>query len=84
MIIRGMKTITIRDDVYEKLLEIKGDRDISDVIEELIRESVSLRKKKLEKYFGVLSEEEAEELWREIKERRRKSHESASGDLSTH
>ncbi len=34
--------------------------------------SVEERKRKLEKYFGVLSEEEAEEIWREIKERRKR------------
>lgn len=34
-----MKTIKIRDDVYEKLVEIKGDKSFSDVIDELIEES---------------------------------------------
>jgi len=60
-----MKTILIRDDVYKKLNEIKGNKSFSDIIEELIEESLSLRKKKLEKYFGILSKEEAEELERE-------------------
>jgi predicted CopG family antitoxin len=34
--------------------------------------SVEKRKKELEKFFGILSEQEAEELWREIKEHRKK------------
>lgn len=38
--------------------------------------SLSLRRKKLEKYFGILSKEEAEELEREIKEMRKRSDES--------
>jgi len=66
-----MKTIMIRDSVYRKLNEIKGDKSFSDIIEELIEESLSLRKKKLEKYFGILSKEEAKELEREIKEMRK-------------
>ena len=67
-----MKTIMIRDDVYKKLNEIKGNKSFSDIIEELIEESLSLRKKKLKKYFGILSKEEAEELEKEIKEMRKK------------
>lgn len=43
----------VRDDVYEKLLEIKGDK--SQVIEEQ-----GVFRRKMEKYFGILSEEEAE------------------------
>jgi len=59
-----MKTIMIRDDVYRKLNEIKGDKSFSDIIEELIEESLSLRKRKLKKYFGILSEEGLKN-WRE-------------------
>jgi len=79
-----MKTIVIRDDVYKKLNEIKGDKSFSDIIEELIEESLSLRKKKLEKYFGILNEEEAKELEREIKEMRNKSDESINRKLSNY
>ncbi len=61
-----MKTILIRDDIYKKLNEIKGNKSFSDIIEELIEESLSLRKKKLKKYFGILNKEEPEELEREI------------------
>ena len=77
-----MKTIMIRDDVYRKLNEIKGNKSFSDIIEELIEESLSLRRKKLEKYFGILSEEEAKELEREIKEMRKRSDESINRKLS--
>jgi predicted CopG family antitoxin len=77
-----MKTIVIRDDVYRKLSEIKGNKSFSDIIEELIEESLSLRKKKLEKYFGILSEEEAEELEREIKEMKNRNDEIINRKLS--
>jgi predicted CopG family antitoxin len=79
-----MKTIMIRDDVYKKLVEIKGNRSFSDVIEELIEESLSLRRKKLEKYFGIISKDEAEELMREIKEMRKRNNESISRKLSNY
>jgi len=79
-----MKTIMIRDDVYRKLNEIKGNKSFSDIIEELIGESLSLRKKKLEKYFGILSEEEAKELEREIKEMRKRIDESINRKLSNY
>jgi len=79
-----MKTIIVRDDVYRKLNKIKGDKSFSDIIEDLIDESLSLRKKKLEKYFGILSEEEAKELEREIKEMRKKTDESINRKLSNY
>jgi predicted CopG family antitoxin len=78
------ETIMIRDDVYRKLNEIKGDKNFSDIIEELIEESLSLRKKKLKKYFGILSKEEAEELEREIEEMRKKTDESINRKLSNY
>ena len=79
-----MKTITVRDDVYRKLNEIKGNKSFSDIIEELIKESLSLRKKKLKKYFGILSNEEAEELEREIKEMRKRSDENINRKLGNY
>jgi predicted CopG family antitoxin len=79
-----MKTIMIRDDVYKKLNEIKGNKSYSDIIKELIEESLNLRKKKLEKYFGILSEEEAKELEREIKEMRKRNDESINRKLSNY
>jgi len=79
-----MKTIVIRDDVYRKLNEIKGNKSFSDIIEELIEESLSLRKKKLKKYFGILSKEESEELEREIKEMRKNGDEGINRKYSNY
>ncbi len=45
---------------------------------------LSLRKKKLEKYFGILSGEEAEELEREIKEMRKRNDKSINRKLSNY
>ncbi|MCH4816195.1 MAG: antitoxin VapB family protein [Saccharolobus sp.] len=79
-----MKTIIIRDDVYKKLLEIKGDKSFSEVIEELIKESLSVRRKKIEKYFGILNEEEARELAKEIEEMRKRTDEDIARKLSNY
>ncbi|MCS6768760.1 MAG: antitoxin VapB family protein [Candidatus Nitrosocaldus sp.] len=38
-----MKTITITDEVYEKLVRIKGNKSFSVVIDELIRGSIEKR-----------------------------------------
>ena len=79
-----MKTIMVRDDVYKKLLEIKGDKSFSEVIDELIEESVSLRRKKIEKYFGILSKEEADRVYEEIKEMRKKVDEDLTRKFSSY
>jgi predicted CopG family antitoxin len=79
-----MKTIMIRDDVYNKLAKIKGNKSFSDIIEELIEESISLRRKKIEKYFGILKKEEAEELKKEIYEMRKNLNESTIRKLSNY
>ena len=79
-----MKTIMIRDDVYKKLVEIKGDKSFSEIIEELIEESLILRRRKLEKYFGILNGEEAEEMMKEIKEARKITDESINRKLSNY
>ncbi|QXJ28879.1 VapB protein (antitoxin to VapC) [Saccharolobus shibatae B12] len=74
----------IRDDVYKKLFEIKGDKSFSEVIEELIKESLSVRRKKIEKYFGILNEEEARELAKEIEEMRKRTDEDIARKLSNY
>lgn len=68
--------------MYRKLLEIKGNKSFSEVIEELIEESLSVRRKRIEKYFGILSEGEAEELVKEIKEMREKTDEGIARKFS--
>jgi predicted CopG family antitoxin len=79
-----MKTIMIRDDVYNKLARIKGNKSFSDIIEELIEESISLRKKKIEKYFGILKDDEAKELKKEIYEMRKNLNENIIRKLSNY
>ena len=45
--VRILKTITVSDEVYRKLISIKGDRTFSQVIDELIRRDVERRVEKL-------------------------------------
>jgi predicted CopG family antitoxin len=79
-----MKTIMIRDDVYNKLARIKGNKSFSDIIEELIEESISLRRKRIEKYFGILKDDEAKELKKEIYEMRKNLNENIIRKLSNY
>ena len=63
-----MKTITISDDVYWKLVSIKGDRSFSKVIDDLIRSSVSLRAQKiLEVTIESENVDELENIMKEIR-----------------
>jgi len=64
-----MKTITISDEVYEKLVRIKGKRSFSSVIDELIKKNVEKRIEKLiEAAEKTGYEEELEEISRKIRE----------------
>jgi len=65
-------------------VEIKGDKSFSEIIEELIEESLTVRRRKLEKYFGILSDKEAEEVMNEIKEARKIADESINRNLSNY
>ncbi|AOL17435.1 antitoxin [Sulfolobus sp. A20] len=63
------KVITISDEVYEKLVKLKGDRSFSETINELIQfynANKKGRKEILDKMFGILTEKEVEDLEKEI------------------
>ena len=50
-----MKTISIRDDIYRRLVEMKGEGEsFSDVIEKLLKR----KRANIKKYFGVLKDSE--------------------------
>ena len=65
-----VKTIMVRDDIYNRLLSLKGDSSFSEVIARLLEESKASRLVRLRRYFGILSEEEADELERIVGELR--------------
>lgn len=62
-----MKTITISDDVYEKLLRIKGKKSFSAIIDELIRRNVEKRIDMLIKSEKTGYEDELEEISEKIR-----------------
>ena len=63
-----MKTISIRDDIYSKLTEMKGEREsFSDVIEKLLRR----KNTNIKRYFGVLKDSEVlEEIEKSLEMRK--------------
>lgn len=63
-----MKTISIRDDIYSKLTEMKDEREsFSDVIEKLLRR----KNTNIKKYFGVLRDSEVlEEIEKSLEMRK--------------
>ncbi|MHA1580721.1 MAG: antitoxin VapB family protein [Candidatus Freyarchaeota archaeon] len=64
-----MKTISIRDDVYKRLLDMKGEGEsFSDVIEKLLE-----RRFDLKEYFGALKESEILHETEEYSKESRKS-----------
>ncbi|WP_338601819.1 antitoxin VapB family protein [Sulfolobus tengchongensis] len=79
-----MKTIMIRDDIYKKLVEIKGEKSFSAIIDELIKESREVRNRRLMRFFGILKEGEAEQIEEEIKRNREELNEDLSRHVSSH
>ncbi len=63
-----MKTISIRDDIYSKLTEMKDEREsFSDVIEKLLRR----KNTNIKRYFGVLRDSEVlEEIEKSLEMRK--------------
>jgi predicted CopG family antitoxin len=64
------KTITIRDDVYEKLRMLKGDAPLSDLIERLIGGGKGIEVLKKIRESIELSSEEKEAILKEIYRKR--------------
>ena len=67
----SMKTIMIRDNVYNMLIDLKDERSFSETIEFLVKNNNEIRKKRLMKYAGFLSDKEVNILHDIIKEVRK-------------
>ncbi|MEM1523447.1 MAG: antitoxin VapB family protein [Thermofilaceae archaeon] len=63
-----MKTITISDEVYYKLVALKGDRSFTEVIDELIRSNVKGRIQMIIALSRKAAPEELEEVVRLVRE----------------
>lgn len=55
-----MKTIMIDDETYNKLKKLKGNRSFSKLLNHLAGESAGREKVAIRKFYGILTEEEAE------------------------
>jgi len=63
-----MKTITVSDDVYEKLVRLKGNKSFSAIIDELIMKNVEKRIEMLIKSAEKTGyEDELEKVSKEIR-----------------
>jgi len=63
-----MKTISVSDEVYRKLVALKKGRSFSEVIDELIRSNVARRIDAILKLSGVGLDEDLERVVRTIRE----------------
>ncbi|MBR9689771.1 MAG: antitoxin [Candidatus Altiarchaeota archaeon] len=63
-----MKNIMVKEGVYTRLKDIKGEKSFSDILDELTRSKIELRKRNLREYFGTYTDKEAKELEKNISE----------------
>lgn len=68
MVAKLGKTITIADDVYKELVKMKGNRSFSELLRELIGKKKKGNLDVLMIAFGTMTEEEAKEYEKRIKE----------------
>lgn len=66
-----MKTIMISDETYEKLSSIKGKKSFTILLSELADKAKHAKPKDLEKFFGIMGNDEAEWLEKFIADRRK-------------
>ncbi len=63
-----VKTISIKESVYKKLVELKGNKSFSEIIEELIRRNVNIKK-----FKGILKDSKVlDEISKEIEKERKR------------
>ena len=66
-----MKTLMITDEVYRKLAAVKGERSFSELLDEILAAVKKERNARLTKFFGILSNKEADEMRKNVAEFRR-------------
>jgi predicted CopG family antitoxin len=58
----------IRDEVYNRLSKIKGKKSFSKLLDSMLGEQREVRMNAFRKLKGILTDEQAEEAYRRIKE----------------
>lgn len=66
-----MKTLMITDEVYRKLAEVKGGRSFSELLDEILASVKKERNERLRRFFGILSDKEADEMRKNVAEFRK-------------
>jgi predicted CopG family antitoxin len=74
-----VKVISISDDVYKRLKNIKGEKSFSEILTDLLN-SEKVNPKLLQKYFKILSNEESDKLEKDTNEGRKRSVSRGSND----
>jgi predicted CopG family antitoxin len=65
-----VKTIMIKDEVYQRLSKIKGKKSFSELLDELVYDRKEAKLAAFEKIRGILSDKEADEVQARIKKMR--------------
>ncbi len=58
----------IREELYERLKELKGQTSFSDLLEKLVKNDVELRRAQIRGFFGILSDKASKEAQRFLQE----------------
>ena len=66
-----MKTLMITDEVYKKLAAVKGERSFSELLDEILADAKNERNIRLKRFFGVISDREADQMRKNVAEFRR-------------
>jgi predicted CopG family antitoxin len=61
----------ITDEVYRKLSLIKGERSFSELLDEILTEVKSERNARIMKFFGIIGDNEANEIRKNVVEFRK-------------
>ena len=62
-----MRTIMIKDTVYKRLSDVKGNSSFSETIDRILSESRSAKKARLAEFFGTISAAEAVKMQVKVK-----------------
>lgn len=66
-----MRTIMIKDTVYEKLAKMKDGKSFSELLEELAERDLNRKREAFRKMAGMLTKSEVKEMKKRIEEMRK-------------
>ncbi len=57
-----MKTVMLSDEAYKKLASIKGSKSFTELVSELVDKVKGVKLADIDKFFGIISSDEAQSL----------------------